>query len=108
ERFPEGWAVDDLLWSSGAPVSAIAVNDNTFTLEVHPGAREGDPATFDAEPWAGFYTIENSIVTGARGSVETLRVAREPGSRTIRLLGSIPLGAPPRALTIAIEEPAEY
>jgi D-alanyl-D-alanine carboxypeptidase/D-alanyl-D-alanine-endopeptidase (penicillin-binding protein 4) len=108
ERFPTGWAIDDMLWSDGAAVSAIAVNDNTFTLELRPAAREGDPASFDAEPWAGFYTIENHIVTGARGSVETLRVAREPGSRTIRLLGSIPLGAPPRALTIAIEEPAEY
>ncbi|MGO9642371.1 MAG: D-alanyl-D-alanine carboxypeptidase/D-alanyl-D-alanine-endopeptidase [Candidatus Acidiferrales bacterium] len=108
ERFPEGWAVDDLLWSSGAPVSAIAINDNTFTLEVHAGAREGDPATFDAEPWAGFYTIENSIVTGAHGSPEKIRVSREPGSRTVRLGGTIPAGAAPRELALSIEEPAEY
>ena len=108
ERFPEGWAVDDILWSSGAPVSAIVVNDNTFSLVVHAGAREGDPATFDAEPWAGFYTIENSIQTGARGSQEKLRVSREPGSRTIRLTGTIPAEAAPRELLLTIEEPAEY
>jgi len=108
ERFPEGWAVDDILWTSGAPVSAIAVNDNTFTVMVHPGARESDPATFDAEPWAGFYTIENSILTGARGSLEKLRVVREPGSRTIRLSGTIPAGGAPRELVLTIEEPAEY
>lgn len=108
ERFPEGWTVDDLLWTSGAPVSAVVINDNTFTLTVHPGARELEPATFDAELWAGFYTIDNSIQTGARGSLEKLRVSREPGSRTIRLSGTIPAGGPPRELVLTIEEPAEY
>lgn len=108
ERFPAGWTVDDIMWGSGAPVSAIVVNDNTFTLELRPAAREGDPATFVTAPWAGFYTIENGILTGARGAEEKLRVSREPGSRTIRLSGSIPAGAEPRILTVAIEEPAEY
>jgi len=108
QRFPDGWSVDDLLWSSGAPVSAIAVNDNTFTIDVHAGDRAGDPSMFDAEPWAGFYTIQNSIVTGARGSEEKIRVSREPGSRTIRISGTIPAGAAPRELVLAIEEPAEY
>jgi D-alanyl-D-alanine carboxypeptidase/D-alanyl-D-alanine-endopeptidase (penicillin-binding protein 4) len=108
ERIPTGWTVDDIQWSSGAAVDAIAVNDNTFALELRPAAREGDPASFDAEPWAGFYTIDNQILTGARGSTVALRVSREPGSRIIRLSGSIPVGADPRTLTIAIEEPAEY
>jgi D-alanyl-D-alanine carboxypeptidase/D-alanyl-D-alanine-endopeptidase (penicillin-binding protein 4) len=108
ERFPTGWTVDDIQWNDGAAVDAIAVNDNTFALELRPAAREGDPASFDAEPWAGFYTIDNQILTGARGSAVALRVSREPGSRIIRLSGSIPVGADPRTLTIAIEEPAEY
>jgi D-alanyl-D-alanine carboxypeptidase/D-alanyl-D-alanine-endopeptidase (penicillin-binding protein 4) len=108
QRFPTGWTVDDIQWSSGAAVSSVVVNDNTFTLELRPAAEENDPASFDAEPWAGFYTIDNHIITGARGSPVMLRVAREPGSRTIRLFGSIPVGAEPRTMTIAIEEPAEY
>ncbi len=41
-NFPSGWLVDDILWSYGAPVSAIAVNDNAFTLDLRPGAREGE------------------------------------------------------------------
>lgn len=108
ERFPSGWAIDDMLWSYGAAVSAIAVNDNAFTLELRPGTLTSDPATYALNPVADYYTIENLIRTGPRGSEEQLAVAREPGSRLIRVSGTIPVGGPPRRLTIGIEEPAEY
>jgi len=108
ERFPSGWTIDDMLWSYGAAVSAIAVNDNTFTIDLRPGEREGDAASFTVEPASDFYTIENTVHTSARGSEEKPAVVREPGSRLIRLSGTMPAGAPPRHLTIAIEEPAEY
>ncbi len=108
ERFPSGWTIDDMLWSYGAAVSAITVNDNTFTVNLRPGEHEGDAATFTVEPAIDFYTIENSVRTSARGSEEKPAVVREPGSRLIRLSGTLPVGAQPRHLTIAIEEPAEY
>lgn len=108
EKFPSGWLVDDILWSYGAAVSAIAVNDNTFTLDVRPGAQEGDPARSDAGLAADFYTVENTVVTSARGTVEKLALARDPGSHLLHLSGTIPVDAPTRRMTIAIEEPAEY
>ena len=108
ERFPSGWTIDDMLWSYGAAVSAIAVNDNTFTIELRPGALAGDPATYTLDPASDFYTIENLVRTGPRGSEEKLAVTRDPGSRLIRMSGTMPVGGPPRKLTIAIEEPAEY
>ena len=108
EKFPSGWLVDDILWSYGAAVSAIAVNDNTFSLEVRPAANEGEPARYEAGLAADFYTVENLIRTGARGSEEKLAVARDPGSRVIHLSGTMPLDAQTRRLTIAIEDPAEY
>ena len=108
EKFPSGWLVDDILWSYGAAVSAIAVNDNTFTLTLRPGAREGEPAWCEAGLAGDFYAVENLIRTGARGSEEKLAVARDPGSRVIRVSGSMPLDAQPRKLSIAVEEPGEY
>ena len=108
ERFPSGWTIDDMLWPYGAAVSAIAVNDNTFTIELRPGALAGDPATYALDPGLDFYTIENLIRTGPRGSEEKLAVARDPGSRLIRVSGRMPVGGSPRKLAIAIEEPAEY
>ena len=108
EKFPSGWLVDDILWSYGAAVSAITVEDNTFTLDLRPGAHEGDPARYDAGLAGDFYTVENSVSTAGRGSEEKLAVARDPGSRLIRVSGTMPLDASTRRLTIAIEEPAEY
>ena len=108
EKIPSGWLADDLLWSYGAAVSAVTINDNTFVLDLRPGAREGDPVRNEAGSAANFYAIENSARTGARGSEDKLAVARDPGSRLIHVSGTMPAGAEPRRLTIAIEEPAEY
>jgi D-alanyl-D-alanine carboxypeptidase/D-alanyl-D-alanine-endopeptidase (penicillin-binding protein 4) len=107
-RFPSGWLVDDLLWSYGAAVSAITINDNVFPITLRPGPRQTDHAEYDVGLAADFYTIENSVFTGPRGSEEKLAVARYPGSRVLRMSGTMPLGSPPRKLSIAIEEPAEY
>src|SRR5258706_420687 len=52
ERFPSGWTVDDMLWSYGAAVSPIAVNDNTFTLELRPGGLAGARHFGDRTLWS--------------------------------------------------------
>jgi D-alanyl-D-alanine carboxypeptidase/D-alanyl-D-alanine-endopeptidase (penicillin-binding protein 4) len=108
ELFPSGWLADDMLWSYGAAVSAIAVNDNTFTLDLRPGTSEGDPARYEAPLAADFYHVENMIRTGPRGIEEKIAAARDPGSRVIHLSGIVPMDAPPRRLTFAIEAPAEF
>jgi len=107
-RFPSGWLADDFLWSYGAAVSAITFNDNVLPLVLHPGDRQDDAARYDGALGEHFYNIEFSVGTGPRGSKEDLAVARYPGSRVIRITGTIPVDAPPRKLSIGIEEPAEY
>ena len=108
ERFPSGWAIDDMMWGDGAAVSALAINDNALSLELRPGEREGDPAWFGVEPWAGYYRIQNEVRTSPAGSERKLAVSREPGSRLFVLGGTLPLGAEPVRLTLAVEEPAEH
>ena len=108
ERFPSGWAIDDMQWSYGGAVSAIVFNDNTFTIELWPGDREGDPARYDAGLASDYYTVENSVLTTARGTAEQLKVTRDPGSMLIRMTGTLPAGSNPRILSLAVEQPAEY
>jgi D-alanyl-D-alanine carboxypeptidase/D-alanyl-D-alanine-endopeptidase (penicillin-binding protein 4) len=108
EPFPSGWAIDDMLWSYGAAVSAVVINDNTFSIELRPGKNVADAASITIQPQADYYTVENLVRTAPAGSEETLAVVREPGSHLVQLSGTMPLGGAPHRLTIAVEQPAEY
>jgi D-alanyl-D-alanine carboxypeptidase/D-alanyl-D-alanine-endopeptidase (penicillin-binding protein 4) len=108
DPYPAGWSAGDLYFSFGAPISAIAVNDNTISIEVTPGARLGDPASLTIAPWPGYETFGHEITTSASDSKPKFAVVREPGTKPILFRGSIPLGAPPIRLDLAMDDPAEY
>jgi len=94
-----------MLWSYGAAFR----QSPSMTILHRPicGRRnmKAMPQTFTVEPATDFYTIENSVRTSPRGSEEKPAVVREPGSRLVRLGGSLPVGAQPRHLTIAMRSP---
>ena len=108
-EYPSGWAIDDMLWSYGAPVSALEVNDGTLFIEIRPGANTGAPVEFSVEPWAnGVFQFRNAMTTGAPGSKPDLRVERNPDSTEFILSGAIPADASPRSIGVANPRPAEY
>jgi serine-type D-Ala-D-Ala carboxypeptidase/endopeptidase (penicillin-binding protein 4) len=106
--YPSGWAIDDMLWSYGVPVSALEVNDGVFFLELNAGEIAGVPATYTIAPSTNIYQIRNEVVTGAKGSPQKLSVERDPGSTLIIVSGSMPVGAQPHSMAIAIDRPAEF
>lgn len=112
ERYPPGWAIDDMTFRYGAPVSALTVHDNALAVEVRPGDTAGAPVWFSVEPWADFYEFHNEAVTAAAGAEiaeeEELRLVREPGSRVVTLRGLLPLGEEKETLWLAVEEPAAH
>ncbi|HYA97602.1 MAG TPA: D-alanyl-D-alanine carboxypeptidase/D-alanyl-D-alanine-endopeptidase [Methylomirabilota bacterium] len=108
ERYPSGWAVDDMVWSYGAAVSAIAVNDNTVIVTLAPGQKEGDTATFSVAPWTAEFAVRADVVTSPAGAKPDLTLTREPGAPLVVLRGTIPAKSEPRKLVLAIEEPAEH
>jgi D-alanyl-D-alanine carboxypeptidase/D-alanyl-D-alanine-endopeptidase (penicillin-binding protein 4) len=108
EPYAEGWSIGDPTYEYGAAVSAIAVNDNTLTVTVSPGASEGDPAAIALAPAVEYYWIDNRIRTVVEGGKRAIGVHRAPGSLELQLSGTIPLGAPSHDLALGIEDPAEY
>ena len=108
EPYPEGWAVDDAQYDYGAPVSALTLNDNTFTMTVRPGARAGDPAELALSPPLELYDIENRLRTVAVRGERKIESERQPGSRQMRLWGTIPLRGATESLSLAVDDPAEY
>ncbi len=108
ERYAEGWALDDLQWSDGAPVSALSFNDNVVFMSILPGVLPGDKALITVEPDTGYYELDNRIVTSAAGIVRKIGIHRDPGSKKIVLWGSLPLGDAGMKESLSIEDPAEF
>ena len=77
-----GWAVGDLVWGYGAPVSALSINDNVVTLHIQHGSHAGDLAVIHQEPLEGHFDIVNHVVTvpdrqESSGSAAPARTTRE-------------------------------
>lgn len=127
EPYDQGWAWGDLTWEYGAPVSALTINDNVVYLNLGPGVSAADcpssvpqgSATTTATPapqgapmnvaWCPdtpYYKLENSLtlIPGHRRASSGLD--RAPGSKVVRLFGTINEAGLHAAL--AIEDPAEF
>jgi serine-type D-Ala-D-Ala carboxypeptidase/endopeptidase (penicillin-binding protein 4) len=107
ERYPPGWGIDDAVWSYGAAVSALAINDNFISVDLRPGAMVGAPLVYSAAPWPGIYQMRNDTQTTAAGTEPMLRLERDPDSQIFHLTGTLPLDAPLRQLQLAVTQPAE-
>ena len=104
EPYGVGWGWDDLVWSYGAPVSAVTIDDNVVHLHVQAGGQGATEAAW--VPATPFYTLQNAATVAASAEAAEPGLDRMPGSRTVRLWGTIS----PDGYTapMAIEDPAEF
>ena len=98
QPYAEGWAMDDALHEYGAPVSALTLNDNAFTLFVRPDGLRADPPV-------PHYRFENHLRI-ERGAPRKIAIERAAGSRRVRVTGTIPPGDPGESHLLAIDDPA--
>jgi len=108
EPYPQGWSQDDGVWEYGAPVSALTFNDNALTLRIRPPARAGLPPELTVSPAFDYFVIDNRI-QALPGGERRIRVERLPGSRQLRLWGTISAdGHGESRVLLAIDDPALY
>jgi len=107
DPYPAGWSVGDLFFTFGAPISALAFNDNSFSIEVSPGVREGEAAGAIVEPAAASGGFVRQITTGPSSGKPDFSVVRRPGQNFILLRGSIPAGHAPIKLDFAMTDPEQ-
>jgi D-alanyl-D-alanine carboxypeptidase/D-alanyl-D-alanine-endopeptidase (penicillin-binding protein 4) len=105
QPFAANWAADDLEWGYGAPVTALAFNDNQLTLDLKPAAKVGDPALASLSPIADYYLVKNRVVTGTKGTEADYHLERRPGSMEIDLWGQIPVDGGDQIDTVSIADP---
>ena len=105
EPYAEGWDQDDTLWDFGAPVSALAVNDNLVTLRVRAA---GGRAAVGFAPPLDYYAVDNRVRTGLRLE-NKVHIERLLGSRQLRLWGTLDSDPPGETqFVLAIDDPALY
>jgi D-alanyl-D-alanine carboxypeptidase/D-alanyl-D-alanine-endopeptidase (penicillin-binding protein 4) len=109
ERYGEGWTQDDLVWETGAPVSALSINDNVIFVNILPADRPGEKAFVTLDPFADYYRVDNRILTTPPGTgPRKIFINREPGASVLTLWGNIPLDDPGAGEALAIDDPAAF
>jgi D-alanyl-D-alanine carboxypeptidase/D-alanyl-D-alanine-endopeptidase (penicillin-binding protein 4) len=103
QRWSPGMSWNNLATRSGTATSALTVDDNELLVRVLATA-PGQPPKLDFLP---YYTVDNRAVTLAAGAA-SLSFDRLPGSRHVRLSGTVPAGAEGQLLRLAIDDPAHY
>lgn len=107
QPYAPGWGIDDPVFDDGAPVSALAIHDNVFSLDVLPGEHEGDLARLRVRPALEYFELDDRVRTSNRLE-KKIYVERAAGSRQVRVWGTIPHGDPGSTLHLAIDDPALY
>jgi serine-type D-Ala-D-Ala carboxypeptidase/endopeptidase (penicillin-binding protein 4) len=109
EPYPPDWALDDLVYGYGAPVSALSVNDNEVIVKVSPGVRK---AIIETDPDVSYYTLENHVFATQTDEPHNcdlqIGYQREQGTKLLVLFGNIQPKQPPCTQAVAIADPAEY
>ncbi len=108
EPYAQDWVIDDAVWGYGAPVSALSINDNQMKVTVTPGDVVGAPANVAIDPEVPYYTLDVAVTTGAAKSGSTVQMERAPGSKVLRIYGTVGLHGQPDVEEVAIQDPAEY
>ncbi|MFN0169880.1 MAG: D-alanyl-D-alanine carboxypeptidase/D-alanyl-D-alanine-endopeptidase [Bryobacteraceae bacterium] len=101
DPYPDGWTLEDTNRPSGAPVSALAFNDNAVLVTLLPG----DPAGIRLTPAMEYFTFDNRVF---RGSPTRVRWDRAPGSRHVRITGRLRPNSAGETARLAVDDPALF
>jgi len=118
--YPPGWSWDDLAYGFGAPVNALAFEENAVHLTVTPGTTVDGPARVRSSPLAVVHSfvedlcshgimpvVVPAVTTAPASAPDTVELIRGPFGCT-QVVGAIPSGATPDTLDAAVSFPTVY
>ena len=107
EPYGHDWAEEDLEWGYGAPVTALAFNDNELLFHVQPAATVGEGALVSLSPIGDYYQLNNRLETTEPNSHENIFVERLQGSKELDVWGQVPLGSTVEDDAVSIDNPPQ-
>ncbi|WP_375289504.1 D-alanyl-D-alanine carboxypeptidase/D-alanyl-D-alanine-endopeptidase [Qipengyuania sp.] len=103
DRWSPGMSWNNIPFTWGTGISALSVDDNEFTLTVEP-AEVGKPPRLSGN---GYFSLRNDALTIA-GDKSDLGLWRMPGSRELRVFGTVGVNTEADKITLGIDDPAHY
>ncbi|HEX4230098.1 MAG TPA: D-alanyl-D-alanine carboxypeptidase/D-alanyl-D-alanine-endopeptidase [Bryobacteraceae bacterium] len=107
DAYPGGWTIDDSIYSYGAPVSALTLNDSTVSITLSPTS-EGELAALETQPALSHFVYLNQVVTTGDSSSSQVHLTRKPGSNEVVLWGRIGRQAAPWKEDLGVDDPALF
>jgi D-alanyl-D-alanine carboxypeptidase/D-alanyl-D-alanine-endopeptidase (penicillin-binding protein 4) len=104
QRWSPGMSWNNIATRSGTAASALSLDDNELHMRVFPAA-PGRPPRPDLP---AYYDVDNRAVTVAAGGTTALEFDRLPGTRLLRLTGTIASGSEAELVRLGIDDPAHY
>ncbi|MDH4065656.1 MAG: D-alanyl-D-alanine carboxypeptidase/D-alanyl-D-alanine-endopeptidase, partial [Acidobacteriota bacterium] len=89
----------------GAPIGALQYHENEVELMVGPGMVPGAPAIIAMAPYGSGLLVDNQVTTTDADQPTRIAIERVPGTIFLTVGGQIALGAKPRMLDAAVENP---
>ncbi len=106
DLYPNGWTIEDSVFSYGAPVTALTPNDNTISLRLTP-ADVGQLADVEVLPALSHFVVLNEVVTDS-SSATHIHLSRQLGTSEVVLWGSIGRTANAWRQDLAMDDPALF
>lgn len=104
ERWSFGMSWNNIPTRSGTALAALILDGNELALRLTPGT----PGTAPTVTVADYVTVRNEAVTVASEGRTELAIERLPGSRELRLSGTIRAGGGDEMLRLGLDDPAHY
>ena len=106
--FPEG----DRELGTNVVISPIVVNDNVIDVIPTPGDKEGAPVNLQISPQTAYVRFINQASTGKVDSKADFNYTNEKqnpdGTRTVTVVGSLPMGKPFGMAAYNVPEPSRF
>jgi D-alanyl-D-alanine carboxypeptidase/D-alanyl-D-alanine-endopeptidase (penicillin-binding protein 4) len=106
EPYGHGWGWNDLQWGYGAPVSALAFNENTDVLTISADEQKPGATLAAWTPDLDYYSLDNRMTPTQPGETAHPGLDRPPGSMLVRAWGTAPAGG--LHVSMAVEDPAQF
>jgi D-alanyl-D-alanine carboxypeptidase/D-alanyl-D-alanine-endopeptidase (penicillin-binding protein 4) len=107
EPYAPGWGLSDTYDDDGPPISAICVDDNVARLQIVPALSDGALVETNWQLPFDLFRIDNALITNSEARRE-IHYVRLPGSREMRLWGSVPGETEIDPITLAVDDPALF